>query len=202
MSEWWSSFLLTFVPLFIVVDALGIIPFVFIMTERMTVHERRKVVNLSVFTATIVGLAFLFFGQLILNVMGISVGSFAIAGGLILLILSIRYILTGHVVDVAIGEKMAAVVPIGTPLLAGPATITTLLLLVGQFKIYMVLISFIVNMIVAWIFFWLGNYIVRFMGKGGLRAISNVFNLLLAAIAISMIMRGLGLLGIVNISIR
>lgn len=202
MSEWWSSFLLTFVPLFIVVDALGIIPFVFIMTERMTVHERRKVVHLSVFTATIVGLAFLFFGQLILNVMGISVGSFAIAGGLILLVLSIRYILTGHVVEMVIKEELAAVVPIGTPLLAGPATITTLLLLVGQFKIYMVLISFIVNMVVAWIFFWLGNYIVRFMGQGGLRAISNVFNLLLAAIAISMIMRGLGLLGIVNISIR
>lgn len=202
MQGLWSSFILTFVPLFIVIDALGIIPLVFAMTEHMTRHERHKVINVSVFTATIIGLAFLFFGQFILNVMGISVGSFAVAGGLILLILSIRYILTGHVVDVMIKEELVAVVPIGTPLLVGPATITTLLLLVAQFPVYMVLLSFILNIFVAWVFFWLGNYIVRVMGSGGLRVVSNVFNLLLAAIAVSMILRGLGLLGLINISIR
>jgi multiple antibiotic resistance protein len=157
-------------------------------------------IHIAAVTATIVGLAFLFFGQFILNVMGISVGSFAIAGGLILLVLSIKYILTGKVVE-AVREEMIAVVPIGTPLLSGPATITTLLLLVGQFPLYIVLISFVLNLLIAWVLLLLGNQIVSFMGKGGLRAVSNVFNLLLAAIAVTMVIRGLGLLGIINVNI-
>ncbi len=199
MPEWLESLLLTFVPLFIVIDALGNLPFVISFGEGMSRKERRKMIHVAAITATVVGLAFLFFGQFILNVMGISVGSFAIAGGLILLVLSVKYILTGRLVE-AVKEEMIAVVPIGTPLLSGPATITTLLLLAGQFPLYIVLISFILNLLIAWILFLLGDRIVRFMGKGGLRAVSNVFNLLLTAIAITMILRGLEMLGIISLS--
>ena len=199
MPEWVESFTLTFVPLFIVIDGLGMLPFVIILTEGMLHHQRHKTIHFSILTALIVGLAFLFFGQFILNVMGISVGSFAIAGGLILLILSMKYMLTGRMVDV-IKEEMIAVVPIGTPLLSGPATIVTLLLLVLQYPTYIVLISFILNLVIAWILFLLGNRIVKFMGQGGLRAVSSVFNLLLAAIAVSMIIQGLEMLGILTIA--
>jgi len=132
--------------------------------------------------------------------MGISVGAFAVAGGLILLVLSIKYILTGKVVE-AVKQEMIAVVPIGTPLLVGPATITTLLLLVGQFPLYIVLISFMLNLLIGWVLFLLGNRIVGFMGQGGVRAITNVFNLLLAAIAITMVIRGLSLLGLIAVNI-
>jgi multiple antibiotic resistance protein len=195
-----ESLLLTFVPLFIVIDAFGNLPFVISLSEGMSKRDRRKMIHVAVVTATIVGLAFLFFGQFILNVMGISVGSFAIAGGLILLVLSIKYMLTGKVVE-AVKEEMIAVVPIGTPLLAGPAAIATLLLLVGQFPLHIVLISFMLNLLIAWGLFLLGNQIVNFMGEGGLRAISNVFNLLLAAIAVTMVIHGLALLGIINVNI-
>ena len=200
MFSWLGYLLLTFVPLFIVIDALGNLPFVISLSEGMSRYERRNVIHIAAVTATIVGLAFLFFGRFILNVMGISVGSFAIAGGLILLVFSIKYMLTGRIVEAA-REEMIAVVPIGTPLLSGPATITTLLLLAGQFPFYIVLISFILNLLIAWVLFLLGNQIVRFMGRGGLRAVSNVFNLLLSAIAITMIIRGLELLGIISLSI-
>ena len=165
----------------------------------MTKQERQKMVRIAVITATSVGMVFLFFGQFILKVMGISVGSFAMAGGLILLILSIRYMSTGHMVTAA-KEELVAVVPIGTPLTVGPATITTLLLLALQFPLYMVLISFAVNMLITWVIFLLSSYIVRFMGLGGLRAVSRVFSLLLAAIAVSMIIHGLDLAGIINIT--
>jgi multiple antibiotic resistance protein len=107
---------------------------------------------------------------------------------------------TGKMVD-AIKEEMVAVVPIGTPLTAGPATITTLLLLASRFPLYLVSLSFILNILIAWGIFLLGNKIISFLGKGGLRAVSSVFNLLLAAIAVSMIIRGLILLGILHISI-
>jgi multiple antibiotic resistance protein len=200
MHSWFESLLLTFVPLFIVIDAFGNLPFVISLSEGMSRGDRTKMIHVAVVTATIVGLAFLFFGQFILNVMGISVGSFAIAGGLILLVLSIKYLLTGKVVE-AVREEMIAVVPIGTPLLSGPAAIATLLLLAGQFPLYIVLISFMLNLLVAWGLFLLGNQIVNFMGRGGLKAISNVFNLLLAAIAVTMVIRGLGLLNIINVNI-
>jgi len=190
-----QSFILTFVPLFIVIDALGNLPFVISLSEGMSREERRKMIHTATITATIVGLVFLFLGQLILYALDISVGSFAIAGGLILLILSIKYMTTGRMVE-AIKEEMVAVVPIGTPLTVGPATITTLLLLVTQFPLYMVLISFILNMLITWAILLSGNQIVGFMGKGGLKAVSRVFSLLLAAIAVNMIIHGFELAGL------
>lgn len=199
MSDLLESFVLTFVPLFIVIDALGNLPFVVSLSEGMSRHERRRMIHLATLTAAIVGLVFLFLGQFILGVLGISVGSFAIAGGIILLVLSIKYMTTGHMVEL-IKEEMVAVVPIGTPLTVGPATITTLLLLATQFPIYMVLISFILNLFISWLIFMLSDWIVGFMGQGGLKAVSKVFSLLLAAIAVSMIIRGLSLVGILDIA--
>ena len=192
-----QSFVLTFVPLFIVIDALGNLPFVISLSEGMSKKERRKMIHIATVTATIVGLVFLFLGQFILQVLGISVGSFAIAGGLILLVLSIKYMTTGRMVE-AIKEEMVAVVPIGTPLTVGPATITTLLLLASQFPPYVVLSSFALNMLLTWVIFLSSNQIVRFMGKGGLKAVSRVFSLLLAAIAVNMIIHGLELAGLLS----
>lgn len=199
MSSLSQSFVLTFVPLFIVIDALGNLPFVISLSEGMTSPERRRMIDLALVTAASVGLVFLFFGQLILKVMSISVGSFAIAGGLVLLVLSIRHMTTGQLVEIN-KEEMVAVVPIGTPLTVGPATITTLLLLASQFPLYIVLFSFMLNMFINWIVFLQTDRIVKFLGKGGLSATSKVFSLLLAAIAVSMIVRGLSLLGIINVT--
>jgi multiple antibiotic resistance protein len=201
LGNYLQDFIFTFVPLFIVIDALGNLPFVISLSEGMSWQERRRMIHLATITATIVGLVFLFFGQLILKVLDIKVGSFAIAGGLILLVLSIKYVTTGRMVE-ALKEDMVAVVPIGTPLTVGPATITTLLLLATQFphQLYMVLLSFALNMLVTWIIFLQTNQIVRFMGRGGLTAVSRVFSLLLAAIAVSMIFRGLSLVGIINLA--
>lgn len=195
MDDLLKSFVLTFVPLFIVIDALGNLPFVISLSEGMSKPECHKMIRLATATATIVGLVFLFLGQFILQVLDISVGPFAIAGGLILLVLSIKYMTTGRMVEV-IKEDMVAVVPIGTPLTVGPATITALLLLTRQFPIYIVLVSFALNMLITWGIFLSGNQIVRFMGQGGLKAVSRVFSLLLAAIAVSMIIHGLELAGL------
>jgi len=201
VADFFRDFVITFVPLFIVIDALGNLPFVISISEGMTKPQRRRTIHIALLTATIVGLVFLFFGQLILNVLDISVGAFAIAGGVVLLVLSVKYVSTGHMVE-ASRDEMVAVVPIGTPLVVGPATITTLLLLATQFqdKIYLVLISFVLNMLLTWGVFMLSDYIVHFMDEGGLKAVSRVFALLLAAIAVSMIIRGVDLLGLIKLS--
>lgn len=190
-----QNFILTFIPLFIVIDALGNLPFIIPFSEGMTRKERHRMVHIAVITAVAVGLIFLFFGQFIFRVLDISVGSFAITGGIILLVLSIKYMTTGKMVE-TIKEEMVAVVPIGTPLTVGPATITTLLLLITQFPLYIVLISFALNMAITWVIFMSSSSIVKIVGKGGLQAVSRVFSLLLSAIAVNMILNGLDMLGL------
>ncbi len=194
----WQNFLLTFVPLFIVIDAVGNLPFVISLSDVMSPRERTRMIRNAVITATVLGFFFLFLGQLVLNLMGISVGSFAIGGGIILLVLSVSYMMGGQSIDM-VKEEMVAVVPIGTPLTMGPAAITTLLLLVTQFPVYYVVISFILNILIVYVIFISSNYIIRFLGQGGVKAVSKISSLLLAAIAVNMIIRGLDLLGILEV---
>jgi multiple antibiotic resistance protein len=197
MAEWWQLFTLAFVPLFIAIDALGLPPIVISLSEGMTVRERKKMVHIAILTALIVGLAFLFLGKVVLTLMGISVGSFAIAGGIILLVQSIRNMTSGRMMD-AVKEEMVAVVPIGTPLLAGPATITTLLLLTSQVPLEVVLEAFVINVVLAWAICLSSYRILKVMGQGGVRALSRVFSLLLASIAVTMILNGLAMSGIID----
>jgi multiple antibiotic resistance protein len=199
MNSFFHDFVLTFLPLFIVVDALGNVPIILSVSEGMSRKQRNDVINIGVATATVVGLIFLFFGRWLLNVMGISQGAFTIAGGLILLVFSLRYLTAGRWMDI-IKEEMIAVVPIGTPLIVGPATITTLLLLANQYPLYIILIALAANLILSWIAFMTAGRISGFLGKGGLKAVSQIFNLLLVAIAVNMIIRGLGLSNIIHIS--
>jgi multiple antibiotic resistance protein len=97
-------------------------------------------------------------------------------------------------------RELTAIVPIGTPLTVGPATIATLILLALQYPLWIVLISFALNMIITWIIFFLGQRIAHFLGEGGLTAVSRVFSLLLAAIAVSMMINGLVSLNIIQIT--
>jgi multiple antibiotic resistance protein len=197
--NWIESFVMTFVPLFIVIDAIGNLPFVITLSEGLNSHERSKLINIATATAAIVGLFFLFLGQLLLKVMGISVGAFAIAGGIVLLVLSVQYMTTGRMVEI-IKEEMVAVVPIGTPLTVGPATVTTLLLLATQFSLYWVLVSFLINIGIVYITFLLSGKLVKVLGKGGIKAISRVAALLLAAIAVNMVLRGLDMVNIIHMT--
>jgi multiple antibiotic resistance protein len=84
-------------------------------------------------------------------------------------------------------------VPIGTPLIAGPATVTTLILLASQYHWWVVLTSLAVNLVVAWMVFLQSNRLVKFLGQGGVRAFSKVMSLLLAAIGVRMIFVGIAL---------
>jgi multiple antibiotic resistance protein len=199
MNKLINDFVLTFVPLFIVIDGIGNLPFVLTLSDGMTTRARRRMIHVAILTATIVGLVFLFFGKFILDVMNISVGALTIAGGIILLVLSIRYLLSGKMIE-ADRKEMIAIVPIGTPLVVGPATITTLLLLSSEYPISIVLISLAANLLISWAIFLFGNRIVNFLGKGGLKAISQIFDLLLAAIAVNLIIKGLELIGVFKLS--
>jgi multiple antibiotic resistance protein len=89
------------------------------------------------------------------------------------------------------GEDVIAIVPLATPLVVGPAVLATLLILIDQYNVLMVAFAFIVNLLITWLLFAQANRLVKWLGHGGVLAISKIFALLLAAIAVSMIHRGI-----------
>jgi multiple antibiotic resistance protein len=183
---------LTFVPLLVAMDAVGNLPIFLALTQETKAAHRRRAVHLSTLTALGVGLGFVAIGKAIFLLLGIEVADFLMAGGIILLILAIRYLITGKTVeaeDVSASE-MIGVVPLGTPLVVGPAVLASLLLLIGQYRIPIVILSFILNLVIQWVLFRQADRIVNFLGRTGVNAISKIVMLLLAAIAVKMIREG------------
>jgi len=184
---------LTFVPLFVAMDAVGNLPIFIALTQETKAVHRRRAVHLSTLTALGVGLGFVAIGKAIFLLLGIDVADFLVAGGIILLVLAIKYLVTGKVIETqdSSASDMVGVVPLGTPLLAGPAVLTTLLLLIDQYFIAIVVVSFILNLAIQWLLFRKADRIVDFLGNTGVSAISKIVMLLLAAIAVKMIRQGI-----------
>jgi len=189
---------LTFVPLFVAMDAVGNLPIFLALTQEVEPKHRRRAVHLATLTGLGVGLVFVAIWQAIFLLLGIEVADFLVAGGIILLILAIRYLITGKIVE---NQDLSAsatvgVVPLGTPLVVGPAVLTILLLLIDHYHIAIVLSSFILNLAIQWVLFRQADRIVNFLGRTGANAVSKIVMLLLAAIAVKMIRQGvLAILG-------
>ncbi len=183
---------LSFIPIFIAVDAIGVLPFILTLTQEMKPDERVKVTSYAMLTALGLGVGFIAIGRGIFFLLGIEVADFLVAGGLLLFILSIRHFTTGKLVELEAHAKgIVGVVPIGTPLVVGPAVLTTLLLLTGQYSIPPVLVAFVLNLVFAWVVFAQANRVARLMREPGLRAASQIASLLLAVIAVMMIRKGI-----------
>jgi multiple antibiotic resistance protein len=187
------DFGMTFVPLFVAMDAVSAVPILLAITSDMSAKRRSGVIRYGLITAVILGLVFIAVGKGIFLFLGITVNDFLIAGGSILFLLAAKELVVGKMFEsqVNAGDDAVGVVPLGTPLVVGPAVLTTLLILVDQYNIVIVTIAFIVNLLVAWLFFAQANRLVKVLGNGGVLALSKIFALLLGAIAVSMIHRGI-----------
>ena len=185
------DFTLAFVALFVAVDTLGVIPLYLSLTGSLSVEERRRLPRQSTFTATAVGLGFLLVGNAVFRVLGISVSDFQVAGGILLLVLSLYDLLfpPGKVAPRPVGTIGA--VPIGTPLIVGPAALATLALLVANFGYPVTLAAFGANMLVAFVVLRYADSVGRAFGEAGSEVIAKVANLLLAAFGVSLVRRGL-----------
>jgi multiple antibiotic resistance protein len=183
---------LTFVPLFVAMDAVGNLPIFLALTQEIELKHRRHAVNLATLTGLGVGLGFVAIGKAIFLLLGIEVADFLVAGGIILLILAVRYLITGKIVETkdSPASEMVGVVPLGTPLVVGPAVLTTLLLLIDQYFVAIVVLSFVLNLAIQWLLFRQADRIVNFLGRTGVNATSKIVMLLLAAIAVKMIRQG------------
>jgi multiple antibiotic resistance protein len=188
-----QDFGLTFVPLFVAMDAVGVLPILVPLTGNMNNQERNKITRLAMLTALGLGLVFVAIGKGIFTFMGIELADFLVGGGLILFLLAAKDLITGKMVDEKdiAGVDTIGVVPLGTPLIVGPAVLTTLIILAEQFSIFIVIFSFLANLAIAWVIFAQANRVVKFLGQSGVKAISKIIGLFLAAIAIKMIREGL-----------
>jgi multiple antibiotic resistance protein len=184
-----QKFLLAFIPIFVAIDPVGLVAVFIGLAGNASREERHRQGFVGIVTAMCVSVGFVFLGKIIFTALGITVADFQVAGGLILLGLAGRELL-----NLAPAEREATedfgVVPLGMPLIAGPAVLTALLVLVDTVGLVFTLLSLVVNLALVAIAFWNADLVARWMGRQGLRGLSKIVALLLAAIAVNLIRRG------------
>ena len=188
-----KSFGLCFVPLFVAVDAIGVLPLFMNLTEDIEQSKIKKIIIQSMITALIVALAFIAVGTATLKLLGISVADFMIAGGTLLFVISIRDLLSTEKKNYAIDLESMGAVPIGVPLITGPAVLTTSMLLINEHSLFITSLAIITNILIAGAVFFMAPLINRIIGKTGSKTISKITSLLLAAIGVMIIRRGIAI---------
>lgn len=185
-----NHLLLCFIPIFIAIDPFGILPLLIGLMDSITEERRREIIWHSVLTAGAIGLGFLTLGKIVFWIIGVTVNDFRIAGGLILLILSILDLVTQEKTRRLPGEHVG-VFPIGTPLIAGPAVLAALLTMSDLYSFWVTLLAFLMNLILVYMLFLSAGKVVAFIGSGGTKAIGKIASLLLAAYGVMLIRSGL-----------
>ena len=181
-------FLLAFIPLFIAVDAVGTLPVILGMLERVSPANRRRVILQSMLTAATVAVVFVLVGQRLLHLLGVTSGDFMIAGGTLLFVLSLRDLLAAGKARFQVDQETVGAVPIGVPLITGPAVLTTCMLLVEQPNMWFpAILAVIANVGIAGGVFWFATPISARLGSAGTKVFSKIASLLLAAIAVMMV---------------
>ena len=192
MIEWTTKFLQAFIPLFVAIDPIGLAAIFLGLGQNIPPERRQKIASQATWTGGLVALGFLLLGQSVFTAVGISVSDFQIAGGLILFILAAKDLIQSAAEPETLPEDFG-VVPLGMPLIAGPASITTLLVLAQSptLGLAVILVALVANLALVVQALHYSAWLGRKIGPTGLRAISKIIAMLLAAIAVSMIRQGL-----------
>jgi multiple antibiotic resistance protein len=184
------GFWLAFIPLFVAVDAVGVVPIFLGLADGIDEAARRQLVADATLAAGAVGLGFIFLGDAVLQFLGVTVGDFQVAGGVVLLVLSI-YDLLHPATPLRQSGARLGVVPLGVPLIVGPAVLTTLLTVARTHGYLVTLVAFVLNLAIVWAALRWAALVGRLLGDAGARAVAKVFALILAAIGVTFIRRGL-----------
>jgi multiple antibiotic resistance protein len=185
-----ERFLQCFIPLFVTMDPVGLAAIFLALSQGVPLEKRRRIANQATWTGGIVALFFLVLGRSIFIAIGIGEGDFQIAGGLILFILASRELIQNPSQERKNLPDDFGVVPLGMPLIAGPATITTLLVISQSVGYVMTLIALAANLGLVALSFSQSERLEKMVGQTGLRAVSKIIALLLAAIAVHIVRRG------------
>lgn len=175
--------------LFAVIDMLGSVP--------VLLSLQKKMGDISAMQATLVSgalmLLFFFVGEAVLNLMGLDISSFAIAGSIVIFILGLEMVLGMEFFRSEQGEKTGTIVPIAFPLIAGSGTLTTIMSLKATYHAYNILISILVNLVIIFVIIRSLKIIERALGPSGILVVRKFFGVILLAIAIKIFKNNLGL---------
>ena len=185
-----SEIYLAFLPIFFAVDPIGLLPLFTSLTQGLKSQEKQDVIFQSLLTAICLALGFIFLGKFIFKLLGITVGDFMVAGGAILFCISIVDIMNPTKERRLPGKTLGAV-PLGTPLIVGPAVLTTSLIMIGEYGLLATVISVVANIFLVGIVLSFSEYLIKLLGVAGSQALSKVTSLFLAAIAVMMIRKGI-----------
>ncbi len=177
------------VSLFIVMDPLGLVPLIVSLTSNLNREQSKKVVRSTIYTAASLLLAFALAGQQILQLFGVTLESFSIAGGLLLLLLSFELLLKGW--ELKGNAIEVGVVPLAFPLLVGPGAITITIITLERYGIAVALLSVGIAIVLTLIVFNFMHMLNRLLGQLGSLIVSRVMAILIAAIAIEFIISGI-----------
>lgn len=192
MENIFESYLLSFIPIFVAVDAIGNVPIFVSLVDGIKGEKRRKTIIDAVTTATAMAVIFMVCGKFILRLLGITISDFQVAGGALLFIIAVRLLFPGaeKKVNPMGGDKDIGIFPLGTPLITGPAVLTTTLMMVDKYNIIPTFVSVVLNMLIVWISLDRAEAIMNVIGPSGTRAFSKVMYILLGAIGVMMIRHG------------
>jgi multiple antibiotic resistance protein len=185
------DFVKVIIPLFVTIDAVGMVPIFLGLTRGMNPRQRRTVTFEAVAGATVIAIAFMFLGDAIFRFLGITLADFQIAAGILLLVLSMLDLLMPGKPAVDESQPQAGgLVPLATPLIAGPAVLTTTLVLARQSGTALTTLALAINFLFLLIVLLAAGQISRLVGDKALSAFSKLVMILLAAIAVYYIRSG------------
>jgi multiple antibiotic resistance protein len=181
-----TIFIKTFIAVFVLADAVGNIPIVLSLTKGMEPEQRNKVIDKAILVAIGVLLLFAFAGQFILNYLDISMASLRVAGGILLLLISLQMLQGELDTPIIDKERDVAITPLALPLLAGPGTLTTVMLLMSDSpNLHVsVAVGIVAAMFVSWAIMRFCNRIDKLIGSEGEVIITQLLGFLLAALAV------------------
>ena len=179
-----------FLTLFVIMDPIGGLPIFITLTKGASAQQMKKNANKALFVASILLFAFLFLGNQILDFFNISINSFQIAGGIVLAILGIQYVIGIHIKKSKFEKYDVASVPIGTPLLTGPGVITSTILLVSHYGIIITFIGAVLTLVSTWLVLRFAKKAYDIIGHQWALIISRIMGLILVAIAVEFVTKG------------
>lgn len=187
-------YILSFIPLFIAMGSFDFLPMVLAMTQGMDEAKRKKAMREGAAAAGLILVTFLFIGKAVFLVLGVTDSDFLVAGGLLLLVLSIKALLLDPDKPLPPAAREFGIVPLATPLLAGPAAMATTVILLSSYGLLVTLASILLNCLVSWMILDQSPRLGRFFGERGTQALSKLSYILLASIAVMMIRHGVQML--------
>ena len=173
--------------LFAVIDIIGNIPLIISLRDKIGHIQSEKASIIAAF----IMIGFLFLGEEILNLIGIDIYSFAVAGSLVILFLALEMIL-GITIYRDEAPETASIVPLAFPMIAGAGTMTSLLSLRAEFYITNIIIAILINILFVYIILKSSRLIGRLLGKSGINIIRKVFGIILLALAVKLFTTNIG----------